>query len=105
MTRITTFDIPGVPGYDKDVSFPWLWPGGHALSGASEPWASAPVASIYFRITSGSVELYMKTVDSNADSDWKEIYRAGGAVTGDMTITGDLTVTGTVNAGDVVVAE
>ena len=103
MTRITTFDIPNVPGYDLQASFPWLWPGNYALSGASEPWKSAPVGSVYIRLTAGTVEWYCKTVDNNADADWSEIMRAGGAVTGDMTITGDLTVTGTVTAGDVVV--
>ena len=103
MTRITTFDIPGVPGYDKDCTSPWMWPGNYALSGAMTPWCDAPVGSIYFRITAGSVQWWQKTVDNNADADWVQIMRAGGTVTGDLTMTGDLTVTGTITAGDVIV--
>lgn len=94
MTRITTFDIPGVPGYDQGCDFPWMWPGNYALTATVAPWKDAPIGSVYILILAGSVSWYMKVAHTEAATDWKIILRV------DATITGDLTLTGTLTAGD-----
>jgi hypothetical protein len=95
MTRITNADIPGVPSYDLNAAArPWMWHGTGAVDGDVEPFKSAPLGSVYFRITAGSVLMYGKAADNKADADWGGMARAG------STIVGDLTVTGTVTAGD-----
>jgi hypothetical protein len=96
MTRITNADVPGVPNYDLDAAArPWMWHGTGAVDGDVEPFKSAPLASMFFRITAGAVYTYQKYADNKADADWAMIARAAGTIVGDMTLTGTLT------AGDV----
>jgi hypothetical protein len=70
--------------------------------GLEVPWAgfplkNAPLMSRYTCITSGSQALYIKVADTGAATDWVVLARAGG------TVSGDLTITGTITAGDVVI--
>lgn len=71
--------------------------------GPDVPWAgypmkNAPLMSRYTCITSGSQALYIKVADTGAAADWVVMARAGG------TVSGDLTITGTITAGDVVIS-
>jgi hypothetical protein len=45
-----------------------------APDGDVEPWSTAPIGSLHFNTTAGSVGMYQKTVDNNADADWRQVY-------------------------------
>lgn len=97
MTRITTCDIPGVPGYDLNVpsTWPWMWPGNLAINAANcasgKTHGDAPIGSCYMLITAGSVAWYLKIANNKAAADWQIILRVGASVTGDLTLTGTMT--------------
>jgi hypothetical protein len=102
MTRITTSDIPGVPGYDlnQQTQWPWIWPGNLAINAANcaagKTHGDAPLGSVYMLVTAGSVAWYLKVANNKAAADWQVVLRVGASVTG------DLTLSGTVTAGDFV---
>jgi hypothetical protein len=47
-----------------------------APDGDVEPWASMPIGSVSILTTAGSVAWYIKTVDNNADADWRQMNSA-----------------------------
>lgn len=83
---------------DGGHAAPWKFYGNRTPDGDDKPFIDAPIMSEYTCVLSGSEALYVKVAAAHADADWQALARAGG------TISGNLTVTGTVTAGDVVVS-
>lgn len=52
---------------------PGLWSGTQAVNGTAGDWIMSPLGSIYVRVTSGSVALYVKTTDDGDNGDWQPV--------------------------------
>lgn len=65
--------IPASPQFYSDAvlgRLPVLWYGTVARAGASSPWKDAPIGSIYIANVSGTLTIYIKDANAQADADW-----------------------------------
>lgn len=89
--------IPKLPRDDNDYTgqfAPWWWYGFRTRMGDRLTWADAPLGSMYWCITPGSVKAWLKTADNKADADWLELGTwASVGATGSFTDSGGQTVT------------
>ena len=51
--------------------YPGTFFGDGAPAGATAPWVTAPVGTLYIRTNAGNVKLYIKTANASADADWQ----------------------------------
>lgn len=57
---------------------PKLYYGQLTPVGASEPWASMPLGSVWVKTTASAVTWYVKVADADADADWQPMSSANG---------------------------